>query len=760
LNGQGNNLTKVDTGSIDIRCVVTNLASLTVSNVLIFYENIDQTNTWTATTTNYVRPGASLGVYGGRFFGMPVVLDAATILNQGGGTPLWVGPVRIDTGSLFNNAAAQNFYGLIDGSGPMWVNGGTAALTLSNANTYSGGTIISNAPVTTSAVDAVAGSAAVIAAHPNAFGAGPVTIDGSAYGSLTTNAAFFTTNVLRAVEFAFAAPGTVPNNIILPSTIITNVSLHGRTSGQVVNLAGVISGGFTGMTNWVDFGDATANGVMRYGNTANTFLGTIAVFRGWLGITADGSLGNPANILRLNSAGGLRIDAPGVNVAHPVYLTSTTYLNLLGDNNGDGVPDTANTATISSVINGAQRIRPVGGGTVILTATNTHSGTETWTPGAATVEFANVASLGTGFISPNWGGTFRYTGTGSQSTPCTLWIDNAGPPGGGTIEIQSSTGVLTLPNGGATINQPFYKTGPGTLILTAQGLSGGGLTVNGGTMTVGGGIGGVTPVTLNSGTLTLSGVISATAPVTVNNGTMTLAGASTYVFPTYVNGGTLVVSGSTGGGSLVTVANTATLAGNGTINGPVSLQSGGVLAPGANAIGKLTINNVLSLAGSTVMEISKAANTNDAIVGLTTVNYGGALVINQLDATPFVGGESYKLFAAVVYGGSFSSITLPSLPAGLSWDTTQLGVNGTIRVSATPVAPTLSGIVSAGGGSFTLSFSGPSGQSYKVLATNFVTAPVATWPVLTTGTFGATPATFTDLSATNDTDRFYLITSP
>jgi autotransporter-associated beta strand protein len=714
IDGKGFKLTKVGTAILDLRAqTITNLPSITISNGAVRYESYNQTNSWTATTTNYVKPGTALGVYGGYAFGMPVVLDGATIRDDGGGTPIWLSPIRLDSGSAFDTSAAQNFYGPISGPGAMWVNGGTNALTLSNANSYAGGTIISNAPVTTSAADATAGSAAVIAKDPSAFGNGPITINGSAYPSLSTNALFFLTNVFRAVEFAFSAPGTAPNNIVLPSATINNVSLHGRDSGQVINLTGQISGGFTGMTNWIDFGDANVvGGVMRYGNAASTFLGNITVFRGWLAITGDGSLGNAANVLRLSTSGGLRIDAPGVNVAHPLYMTATTYLNTFGDNNGDGVPDTANTATISGVLSGAQRIRPIGGGTVILTATNTHSGTETWTPGAATVEFANVASLGSGFFSPNWGGTFRYTGTGSQSTPCVLWIDNAGPPGGGTIEVQSPTGVLTLSNSGGTINQPFYKTGPGTLILTAQGISGGTLTVNGGAMTVGGAISGAATV------------------VQVNNsGTLTLNAANTYNGGTFVNsGGTLFVNGSLPAANFVTIASGGTLGGNGTINCPVNLGAGGFLAPGVNAIGKLTVNSTLALAGQTMMEINGTSGTNDSVVGLSEVSYGGTLTVNNLGGTP-VGGAKFTLFSAANRLGSFAAVNLPALPANVTW-ANLLALDGSIQVI--PTAATLTNVLVGN----TLQLSWPANSGWRLFAqTNAggIDMPTNWYPVTTSG---------------------------
>ena len=335
LDGQGHKLAIAGTGSIDLRPqTITNVASITISNALTFYEAYSQTNAWTATTTNYVLSGSKLGIYGGQALNMPIVLTNATMLNQGGGTPLWLSPITLQSTNLFNASAAQNFSGVISGPGALAIGGvsGTAGtipatLTFSNASTFSGGVIISNAPVTRPAVAAVGGFAALVLTSSNALGTGPITFDLS---QMTTNAM---TNVVRVLECNITGGGILPNAIILPASAstVTNVSIQGRDSSSVFTLAGTISGGYAGLTNWVDFGDASSFGVMRWANTGNTFLGNIYCDRGVLAITADGSLGNAANSLKLDQAtvnGGLRFDAPGINLIHSVIANSTMSLDV------------------------------------------------------------------------------------------------------------------------------------------------------------------------------------------------------------------------------------------------------------------------------------------------------------------------------------------------------------------------------------------------------------------------------------------------
>ena len=65
-----------------------------------------------------------------------------------------------------------------------------------------------------------------------------------------------------------------------------------------------------------------------------------------------------------------------------------------------------------------------------------------------------------------------------------------------------------------------------------------------------------------------------------------------------------------------------------------------------------------------------------------------------------------------------------------------------------------------GAGGFQLTFTGPSGQTYEVLASNDVTVPQSEWTVVGTGTFSGSNVNFTDPDAANHPHRFYAIESP
>ena len=192
-----------------------------------------------------------------------------------------------------------------------------------------------------------------------------------------------------------------------------------------------------------------------------------------------------------------------------------------------------------------------------------------------------------------------------------------------------------------------------------------------------------------SGTTIFSGRISDAASASAlsfaqsGGATNILTGTNSYRGTTSVNGGALFVNGVLGTGA-VTVANSL-LGGNGTLSGALTVQIGGTLAPGAG-IGTLTVNSGVTLqAGSTTwIEISKTAQTNDQLFVAGTLSYGGTLVVTNL-AGALLAGDSFKLFQAGSMSGAFNSNALPSLSAGLAWNTNNLN-RGVLSV--VPTTPT------------------------------------------------------------------------
>jgi len=269
-------------------------------------------------------------------------------------------------------------------------------------------------------------------------------------------------------------------------------------------------------------------------------------------------------------------------------------------------------------------------------------------------------------------------------------------------------------------------------------------------------------VLLGSATLTLSnatdawfdGVISgAGGLLKQGGGTLTLSGASTFSGPTTLDAGWLRLNGALAGGS-VTVGSAAALGGTGVIAGPVTIQTGGTLAPGV-ALGTLTVSNnlVLSPGSFTTFEIDAAGHC-DQVAGLSSVTYGGTLQVTNL-AGALTQTNQFKLFSAMGYSGNFTSLSGSPGP-GLAYSFHP--TNGTLMVvSVTAANPTnMSYSVS---GSF-LTISWPAAYLGWILQsqTNTLAAGLTTNWVDIAGSSSNTQALL-QMNAANS-DRFFRLRHP
>ena len=239
--------------------------------------------------------------------------------------------------------------------------------------------------------------------------------------------------------------------------------------------------------------------------------------------------------------------------------------------------------------------------------------------------------------------------------------------------------VVNSPNGKVRLVSDNTYTGP--------------TTISSGTLMIGQGNpgepGSITSSIVNNGgilsfnrveDLTYAGSINGSGSVEkLAAGTLTLTGTHTYSGSTTISGGTLLVNGMTGPGAVV--ATVGTLGGNGLIRGPVVVQSAGRLAPGTS-IGTLTISNSLALSATTVMELNAATGTNDLVRGLTSVTYGGTLVLSNVSGT-ITAPAAFKLFSANSYSGAFAALTPATPGPNLAWNTNTLATDGTLRVLST-----------------------------------------------------------------------------
>jgi alpha-glucosidase len=270
--------------------------------------------------------------------------------------------------------------------------------------------------------------------------------------------------------------------------------------------------------------------------------------------------------------------------------------------------------------------------------------------------------------------------------------------GGGNA---SSVSVLTISNlnddvfpgtlgGAGSPNNmlALVKTGPGTLSLSGTNACAGGFTIQAGRVVVGDGItdyplaGSIT----NNGTLQFntasaldfSDVLAGSGTVLKSgSGVLTLSGLWAYTGSTTLSNGTVLVNGWSVAASSIVAAGGA-LGGNGVLLGPVTIQPGATLGPGPG-VAVLTISNSLTLAGTTAMDIDHLAATNSLVRGLTKVTYGGTLVLSNLTGSYGI-GDTFKLFDAASYQGSFAALSPIAPGPGRAWDTNSLCLNGTLLV--------------------------------------------------------------------------------
>lgn len=172
---------------------------------------------------------------------------------------------------------------------------------------------------------------------------------------------------------------------------------------------------------------------------------------------------------------------------------------------------------------------------------------------------------------------------------------------------------------------------------------------------------------------------------------------------------------------------TGTLAGNGSIAGPVVFSAGATLSAGDAAIGTLAVNNKLTLAtGSTaLLKVNKSAQTNDLVTDVTSLTYGGTLVLRNLNGT-LAAGDTFQLFNAAAYSGSFSSVVSETPGQTVTWDTSKLGVNGSVKVMTAAVAAPVSITPTVHSGNLVLSWPASQTGSQLQVQTNSLSVGIST----------------------------------
>jgi autotransporter-associated beta strand protein len=377
----------------------------------------------------------------------------------------------------------------------------------------------------------------------------------------------------------------------------------------------------------------------------------------------------------------------------------------------------------------------------------------------------NDRALGIGPVTINTGGQLRLGGNSGGVVQ--HFITNNIVINGGTLYVADgnqhlTNSTVTVNANGATLSTLFSTK---NLVLDSPLTGTGNVTITSATNAA------AAQVILNNTNNTISGNVTI-----ATNGNLALigyAGLSNSPVIDVQQGSVFDVTGK----SNVTWAAVSgqTLQGAGIIRGKlINLLAGSTVAPGVpGAIGSLTVTNnnatntpIITFSGTVNMDINRALAVNsDRIINSNgTNNFGGTLNVNNLGAA-LQAGDTFTLFTGLAYNGAFTTVNLPTLTGGLTWNNT-LAVNGKITVVGAVVAPTVPPAITnfslLNGTNVVLNgTNGQAGATYYLLSTTNVAAPIVQWKTVATNLGAGNAFSFTGTNAVNPAlgKQYYMLSS-
>lgn len=596
------------------------------------------------------------------FSGFMDIIDGGTLALTGSGA-LAAADVTVFNGALTTDGGAFNsntIVGLITGT--VTFDGDETIATLS---TWSGqSTVLNGATVT------MAGAGYFATSAGNMSGTGGITMNGAGSELLLSGTNTFT-GLTTVTDGTLRIRG---GNAISDSAQVLldggTFQLDGRET--VGNISSTASGGSLNLRNFVlttggDDADTTLSAIISGTGSivkegsgtftlsgANTFSGGITIAEGTLSLASDTAAGTGT----ITTTGSVIDYADGVTIANPINVNSdTTQVQV--------TTGTATQAGDISETGGARPLEKIGVGTLILSGTNTYTGTTTISAGTLSLS-GGAAIADTARVDVAAAGTLALQ---SDETIGSL-------SGSGAVELGSSTlttgadGTDTTFAGGIAGTGALAKSGAGTFTLSGSNSYSGGTTISAGTLvsdtaSLQGDIANAAALIFDQGfDGTFASVISGTGSFTKSGtGTLTLSGdSSAYGGTTTVSAGALVVNGALGG---TTTVSGGTLFGTGTL-GTLALQSGGTLAPG-NSIGTISATNASFASGSTyAVELNDggyvAGTNNDLLAASGTLTLtGGTVTVMPENGTDtgatYTEGTYTIATAAGGVSGTFDGVT-------------------------------------------------------------------------------------------------------
>lgn len=625
------------------------------------------------------------------------------------GAAVLSGGNRTLTANVGTNVAGKSvvFAGGIseDVAGRSLTKAGTGSLTLSGASTYTGTTTVSAGRL------ALTKNTALYNNNTGSWTAANITVASGATLALnvgTSGTDFTSSNIDTLAALGTASTGFVSGSFLGLDTTSADFTYASNlaNSNAGANTLGVIKLGankltlsgnnsYTGLT-MIGGGTLVAGNTSAFGAAGNDvyFMTTPAagssgtqLAGGNLELATDSSVNaydlfgtsSFASTLTLNRAtagagftqilGALSIGnnilniTKGANVTSGTAAVSFTGMSLGAGSGGSSTltPTDTNisiTGAVNTTTNSAKTLvldGNIAGNSISGDITNgsntlslTKSGASTWTlSGINSYTGTTTVSAGTLVLS----GT--NTGAGATSVV------------GGTLQAGAANGLN--PNSAITMTDAAAAdldlNGNNNTIgsLAGGGATGGNVTLGAGTLTTG-----------NDNTSTsYAGNISGNGGLTkTGSGVFTLNAAQGYLGATQVNAGSLIVN-NTLASSGVTVGNTGSLGGIGTISNAVTVNNGGTLsAATATTAGTLTLGSLTLDSGSNLAY--EFGGTNDLIAVTTsgglTINGGALSLYTTGGVSPLTTNGTYDLFSYTgALGGATSNLSVTNSQAGKTY---------------------------------------------------------------------------------------------
>ena len=603
--------------------------TVTVTKVGTNTQTLSGNNTWTGLTT---LAGGTLNA------GSANALNS--VANSGG--------VRFTGGTLQYSALTSDYSSkMANSTGAISIdtNGNSAALASSLASSNTGGlTKLGAGTLTLSAANAytgtntfTGGTVAVSAANNLGNSANTLAFNG---GTLELTANTVTLNGAATVTAGSTANFQVDSgaNLTLNGIVGQSASSGGLTKTGLGTLTLAGSNTYTGLTTIsagiVDYTNSTAFGV----NSA------ITVASGATARVADGIDGGPQTLTLAGTGAagtsgalealGFTTYSGSIVLSADATIASDSVLLILNGSTISGAGKTltvagaADTEIDSAITTGSGGLVQNSTATTSLLGANTYTGATTVSNGTLKAGIASVAGVSGAFgvnsavtVSNVSGAAVDLDGNNTQ-----IGSLAGGGSSGGNVALGSATlttganNTSTTYAGSISGSGSVTKIGTGVWNLTGASLYSGGTTVTGGGL----------KVNNTSGSATGSGLVTIQTAATLSGGS------------TALNGGSLVTLGTL---SHIPTLQTYAAGVTGVIGGPVTVESGGHLAPG-NSVGTITMASLTLNSGSVLdYEFNGSANDFTSISGTLTLNGGGLNLYQEGGTTAFNAPGTYDLFS-------------------------------------------------------------------------------------------------------------------